>query len=467
MTSTIRRRTLLAAAGATSAAGMLAGPAAAQAKAASRLTNLDHLDHLTAMVRLPDTPAHSTYRLTQEPLVGQLWVYADVQPDGSYRPVGGGTYDSATNTWGQGAYDADDVARAAVVYLREWRATGSTHARRQAYEQLRGLAYYQTLTGPKAGEFVLWMQPDGSLNLIPTPPDNPNPPDSDESYWTARALWAFGEGYVAFARHDRQFAAFLKERMELTVAAIQRDTLVRYGQYHDLHGVKVPGWLITQGADATSEALLGLAPYAKATGSPAATSALRQLARGVAEFALGSTTQWPFQALMPWAESLDLWHAWGAEMAQGLAAASLALGDRSLLRPAVGDTAGFTAQLLTSTGPDNGWLPVPLEKVQIAYGADSRVRACYDVGQATGREASAPWPASPPAGSSVPTPPVCRPTTRRPVLPSTGSRPTAGSTETRVRNPPFTGCSPCRCWTPPPTWPSSPRPRRESRSATD
>jgi DNA-binding LacI/PurR family transcriptional regulator len=30
-------------------------------------------------------------------------------------------------------------ARAVVVYLRDWRATGSAHARRQAYQQLRGL----------------------------------------------------------------------------------------------------------------------------------------------------------------------------------------------------------------------------------------------------------------------------------------------------------------------------------------
>lgn len=384
---TLRRRTLIGAAG---AAGVLTGvgavTAATPAGAAARLTNLAHLDDLTTTVRLSATAAHTTYRLGREPEVGLLWVYANVNDDGGYTPVGGGSYDAASDTWGQGAYDSDDIARAAVVYLREWRATGSAHARRQAYQQLRGLAYFQTLTGDHAGEFLLWMQPDGTLNPTPTPPDNPNPADAGESYWTARALWAFGEGYVAFARRDRAFAAFLRERMELAIAALERDTLVRYGQYHDLHGVRVPAWLITQGADASSEALLGLAPYARATGSRAAIRATRRLARGIAEFHAGSTAQWPFRALLPWAESLDDWHAWGAEMAQGLAAASNALGDRSLLSPAIGYTAGFTAQLLTATGPDNGWLPVPLEKVQIAYGADARVRACYEVGRVAGRE---------------------------------------------------------------------------------
>lgn len=380
----LTRRTLIAATG---AAGVLtaAGATAEPAAAAGRLTNLDHLDELTTTVRLRPSAAHTTYRLRQEPDVGMLWVYADIQPDGSYRPVGGGAYDPATNTWGQGAYDVDDIARAAVVYLREWRATGSARARRQAYEQLRGMAYFQTLTGPYAGEFVLWMQPDGTLNPTPTPPDNPNPADAGESYWTARALWAYGEGYLAFARRDPAFAAFLRRRMELTIAAIERDTLVRYGQYHDFHGVRIPAWLITQGADATSEALLGLAPYAAATGSPAGLRAARQLAQGVAEHNGGDTRQWPFRALLPWAQSLDDWHAWGAEMAQGLAVTAEALRRPGLLRAAIGDTAGFTAQLLTTTGPDNGWLPVPIEKVQIAYGADSRVRACYEVGRVSGR----------------------------------------------------------------------------------
>ena len=101
----ITRRTLIAAAGAAGAATLLTGAAATPARAVTRLTNLAHLDALTTTVRLPVTAAHTTYRLRREPNVGMLWVYADVQPDGSYRPVGGGdSYDAASDTWGQGAY---------------------------------------------------------------------------------------------------------------------------------------------------------------------------------------------------------------------------------------------------------------------------------------------------------------------------------------------------------------------------
>ena len=149
-----------------------------RAAPAPSLTNLAHLDFLSDQVAVQNTVAHSTYRLDQEPEVGVLWVYADAKPDGSFSRVGGGPYDAATNTYAQGAFDADDIARAAVVYLRQWRATGDPQAKEQAYQQLRGLGYLQTLTGPTAGEVVLWMQPDGSLNPSPTPVELPNPSDS-------------------------------------------------------------------------------------------------------------------------------------------------------------------------------------------------------------------------------------------------------------------------------------------------
>ncbi len=361
--------------------------AAAHPAPTQRLTNLDHLDWLTDRVAVPDTAAHTTYRLAADPQIGVIWVYADARDGGTFERVGGGGLDPATGHWGQGSYDSDDMTRAAVVYLREWQATGNAHAKEQAYQQLRGVAYFQTATGPHAGEGVLWMQPDGSLNPTPTPPDSPNPADSDASYWLARTLWAYGEGYAAFKKADPSFAAFLAERMQLTVAALNRDVLGDYGKYQVIHGVRVPAWLIVDGADASSEAMLGLAAYVKAAGpgTRTASSALKKLARGVAEMSAGSITQWPYRALLPWALSRSDWHAWGAQMPSGLAAAAAALHDPALLRPAIADAAGFTPQLLTSTGPVNGLLPLPTDATQIAYGADARVQAAATVGAASRR----------------------------------------------------------------------------------
>jgi hypothetical protein len=353
--------------------------------AAAPLTNLAHLDFLADRVSVQASASHTTYRLSSDPEVGVLWVYANSLPGGTFARVGGGAYDATTNTYGQGAYDADDIARAAVVYLRDWQATGSQQARAQAYQELRGLTYLQTLTGSHAGDVVLWMQPDGSLHPSPTPSDSPNPSDSGASYWLARTLWAVGEGYTDFRDSDPAFAAFLKSRMDLAVTALRRDVLTKYGQYQVIHGVRVPAWLIVDGADASSEAMLGLAAYVQAGGGAAAQTALAELGRGVAEMSAGTTTSWPYRALLPWALSRSDWHAWGAQMSSGLAAASVALNDPLLLRPAVDDAAGFTPQLLTSTGPVNGLLPTLIDGSQIAYGADARVQGLLAVGTTSGR----------------------------------------------------------------------------------
>ncbi|WP_460663253.1 hypothetical protein [Kribbella swartbergensis] len=328
------------------------------------MSNLAHLDFLRTTVTPPPAAGHSTYG--SGPL-GVLWTYADRQPDGSYKRIGGGAYDAVTNTYGQGAYNADDISRAAVVYLRAERLD-------VARDLLRGLTYLQSPNG----NVVLWMQPDGTLNPSAEPVELPDPSDSGPSYWLARTVWALGEGYAAFRGVDRRFAEFLRDRLELALAALERQVLVRYGDWNVVDGRRVPAWLIVNGADATSEAVLGLAAYVRAGGSPRARRALTQFAEGISYLASGSSRVWPFRALLPWGESISVWHAWGAQMPSALAAASSVVS--TPLGAAVGDTAGFTPLLMTAGGPDNGWLPAPIDRTQIAYGVDARLQGLLAVG---------------------------------------------------------------------------------------
>jgi hypothetical protein len=359
---------------------------ASAAPAAAPLTNLAHLDFLLDTASPPAIEGHDTYRLAEEPALTLPWTYADARDGGTFERVGGGPLDPATGYWGQGAYNSDDVARAAVVYLRDWKQTGSESSRDSAYELLRSVAYLQTSTGPNAGNVVLWMQPDGSLNPSPEPVELPDPSDSGDSYWLARSLWAFGEGYAAFAADDPEFAAFLQQRLQLGVAALERDPLSRYGQFVDADGAQVPAWLIVDGADASAEAVLGLAAYsAAAPGDAAARSALSKLAEGIAKMGSGNTRTWPYGAILPWAQSRSMWHAWASQMPAALAVASDVLGDPGLLGPAVADSAGFVPTLLTAGGPDNAWYPTPIERVQIAYGADSRLQSLLAVADAADR----------------------------------------------------------------------------------
>ncbi len=392
MKNSVRRRIAAILATAAIAAGSItAGASVARADTPASpapLTNLAHLDFLLGDVAPAATDEHTSYRLTEEPSLRLPWTYADARDGGTFERVGGGPLDPATGHYAQGAYNSDDVARAAVVYLRHWQQTGDDSSRQKAYEVLRALAYFQTVSGPDAGNVVLWMQPDGQLNPSAIPVELPDPSDSAESYWLARSLWAFGEGYAAFKDADPAFAAFLQQRLQLGVGAVDREVLDSYGQHVVADGVTLPAWLIVNGADATAEAVLGLSAYTTAAPEDAAVrDSLTKLAGGIAEMAATTTadpSRWPYGAILPWAESRSMWHAWSSQMSGALARASVALGDAALLRPAVTESARFAPTLLSAGGPDNGWYPSPTERVQIAYGADSRLQDLLATADASG-----------------------------------------------------------------------------------
>ncbi len=104
------------------------------------------------------------------------------------------------------------------------------------------------------------------------------------------------------------FAGFLKDRLDLSVAALQRQPLARYGQFRNIDGEQTPAWLVVDGGDATAEAVLGLSAYVRTgAATPAAQDALRKLAAGVAALGGGDARSWPFGAVRPWgAVALDL-----------------------------------------------------------------------------------------------------------------------------------------------------------------
>lgn len=348
-----------------------------------RLTNLAHLNFLGDRVTPPTQAGHTTYRATAEPAIGVLWTYAEPDGDtGAYRRLGGGTYDPSTNTYGQGAFNADDVSRAAVVYLRHWQQTGSRSSRERAFEMLRGLAYFQTASGPNAGNVVLWMQPDGTLNRSADPVELPDPSDSDASFWLARAVWAYGEGYAAFRHSDPAFARFLRQRLDLSIAALDRQVLVNYGRYLQIDGRRTPAWLVNNGTDATSEAVLGLSAYVEAGGPATARTALAHLAEGMTQLQAGDTRSWPFDAVQQWGLSRSVWHAWASQQAAALARAGAVLGREAFVRTATRESGTFDPWLLTTTGAISGMLPVPLERQQIAYGVDSRVQSLTETADA-------------------------------------------------------------------------------------
>lgn len=373
--------------GAVSAAQGSTQPARATAVVSPSIVNLGHLDFLHDTVPYPSMPpaGHST---TQPGVpIDTWWVYANYNAStGTYTRTGGGNFNASTNTYGQGAFDTDDVARAAVVYLTHYRDYGDAHSLQMARDALRFVLFMQTTTGPNAGNFVLWMQPDGTLNPSPTPPDSPNPADAGASYWLARSLWALGEGYATFQSLDPTFATVLKARMDLAMSKLDAELVApNYGQYYLLHGYRTPRWFISDGADASSEALLGLAAYYRATRSAEARTLAMEFGSGIAGFQLGTSRDWAWQALMPWSRSVSDWHAWGAHMSMALSMAGPLLGQGDWVAAAERDANLFETHQQLSFGPINGLLPAPIDTSQIAYGAETTTDGLLAVGRATGK----------------------------------------------------------------------------------
>ncbi len=197
-------------------------------------------------------------------------------------------------------------------------------------------------------------------------------------------MWALGEGYAAFRDADPAFAAFLKERLDLSIAALQRQTLARYGQFRNIDGEQTPAWLIVDGGDATAEAVLGLSAYVDAGGPPAARTALRQLAEAV--------------AAARWRRRPELAVRRGPPLgAVALDLARLGLADAGRARPRVGHPRrpgswpasrsatppSSTRGCSTSGGPDQGRLPTRIDGSQIAYGVDSRLQSLLATAEAT------------------------------------------------------------------------------------
>ena len=57
------------------------------------------------------------------------------------------------------------------------------------------------------------------------------------------------------------------------------------------------------------------------------------------------------------------------------------------MQTAVGEAGRFTPHLLVQGGPDNGWLPVPADRSQIAYGAEATLENLVRTADAAHRPA--------------------------------------------------------------------------------
>lgn len=279
-----------------------------------------------------------------------------------------------TDASGEGIACVDDVARAAVLYMRAAALEGGSAAP-QRQERIRRLLQFVLLMQTEDGTFYNFIHRDLTINR-----------DGVTSrrmfgFWAARGYWALAEGFAFFRTRDAAFAdelrqAFLRCRQQLEILS------EKYGSYTESGGVRYPDWLLGgHGADATSEFLLGAAAFLAVERDTALARQAAQLAEGVAAMQVRDDPALR-DAFLPWPA---IWHAWGNAQIQALAALSVATGERGLLPIAI-QGARFPVKLLAghwlseydlATGEARAW-------PQIAYGVRTTALGFLELYRATG-----------------------------------------------------------------------------------
>jgi multiple sugar transport system substrate-binding protein len=314
---------------------------------------LDHLEHLGLDAVVRGQP------------VRVVSLYAEA-PD--YRPTGSPARDGF-----EGIASLDDAARAAVVYLREYEATGDTSARNAAVRLLG----FVTAMEQGDGEFVNFIDSAGRINR-----DAPSSRKS-MSYWAARSIWALGEAVRVLGPRDSTLLKTLHPVLDRAVS--------RMGREIDA------GRLIGESTTATAEGLLGLLAVQSVAQSPAGDSLASRADQLKPIAALATRTAQLLAAhseggktTAPWGAYVDRrdapWHAWGARAPQALALAGKALGRPEFVAAARKEADGLWARFLIAGGIPSlvatdgtaTWYP------QIAYGVSPIVEGYLALAEATG-----------------------------------------------------------------------------------
>ena len=272
----------------------------------------------------------------------------------------------------EGISALDDVARASIVYLHYYQATGDRASLDLARRCLNFVLYMQT----DDGEFYNFVSDRaGTINKT-----------GDTSYkslgwWAMRGIWALAEGINVFDNIDHPYADELAAaylRTEKAYAA----TFHGDQTYNLLHGFKIPGWF-GGSADVAGLSLLALTRYQQARPNDTTAALMLTLGDGLAAYRLGDAATYPFGMHPVTSNAPGYWHDWGAHMVQALAAGGALLHRQSWIDSAAADADQFLIrQIAFERVREVGILPNRYG--QIAYGTNILVQSFLEVARATG-----------------------------------------------------------------------------------
>lgn len=319
------------------------------------LINTAHLDHLYQEIEFQGKPA------------AIIHIYAEY-PD----------YDW-TEAKGEGIACMDDIARAAVFYLRDYQSTGIT----ESLHKFRMLMHFILAMQAENGYFYNFI--DADYRIVKTS-WNSQPVGN---WWSWRALWAMGEALSFYKNRDDKWTAKLDSSIGSLLEPMS-EYQDKYDQFAEQEGIKYPLWLPVESAgDQAAVALLGLVPVQKDAASVEIKDIITLFADGLLHTQHGDSAQLPFGAFMSWRNQ---WHAYGNTQSDALLNAGELLNRTEYINAALLEIDHFYPFLLQidhlksfSIEKNDSLKMTDKQKFeQIAYGIRPMVRACLRANEITG-----------------------------------------------------------------------------------
>lgn len=282
----------------------------------------------------------------------------------------------------EGIACVDDVARAAVFYLKYSERFNDSAAALKAERLIEFLLYMQA----ENGFFYNFIFADYSINK--THQNSVARAD----WWSWRALLALTEAYGYFKDRNVELSGQVKKAIEKTVNST-KSNFTREKNVVDLDGFVRPTWLPYQYAsDQAAVIVIALSKYYLLFRDDSVLNLINDFCDGMILMQEGNENQFPFYAFMSWE---NLWHAWGNSQSYSLLCAYEITQNNKYLSSALNEINHFYKYLLKekffnelSIKKENGKTVINTIKKysQIAYGIRPMVFASLKAGKLTGDE---------------------------------------------------------------------------------
>ena len=324
------------------------------------LVNTHHLGDLYAPVVFPDG-VHAA----------GVYIYSEY-PD--YRLV---------DANGEGFACVDDVARAALVYLRNNKFSSDTAIQSRLYNLIEFILEMQSPNG----YFYNFLFANGIINKAGvTSINNPN-------WWSWRALQTLTEAAPILQNKNPQLYNKILPAINKLVQQIKTD-LVNLPQTTTIvNGITIPQWLpLGSGTDQAATLIVGLINYCAATNDAVISTYIQKLADGIVLMQQGDATHFPYAAFLSWENT---WHAYGNMQAYALMQAADFLNNPQYMTDAMAEIDNFYPWLLQNglkasfTISNSAGVYQKLTENsydQIAYGISPMVCAAAEAYKKTGQD---------------------------------------------------------------------------------